>query len=133
MGRSYWFECSRCGYRAAVSGRPDRGPDFFVETISCRDCKKLYDAVVKERVSVPKKKLGLRLQMPKPTPSKAPSFIVALNRLPFSNLKQTRWVKYEVSCPVSPAHRVTRWCDPGPCPHCGLVIEKNPLPYRIWE
>jgi hypothetical protein len=30
MGRSYWFECPKCGYRAKVSGRADRGLSFFV-------------------------------------------------------------------------------------------------------
>ena len=45
MGRSYWFECARCGYRAKVSGREDRGRTFFVQTEFCRDCRELYDAV----------------------------------------------------------------------------------------
>jgi hypothetical protein len=50
MGRSYWFECSKCGYRAKVSGKPDRGVDFFVQTISCQDCRELYDPVIRLRV-----------------------------------------------------------------------------------
>jgi hypothetical protein len=50
MGRSFWFECSRCGYRATVSGGADRGRDLFVQTISCRDCRKLYDAVTRLRI-----------------------------------------------------------------------------------
>src|SRR5512140_3712375 len=49
MGRSYWFECSRCNYRAKVSGKPDRGVDFFVTTILCLDCKELFDAVTRLR------------------------------------------------------------------------------------
>jgi transcription elongation factor Elf1 len=51
MGRSYWFECARCGYRAKVSGRVDRGFNFFVQTIVCRDCKELYDAVTRIKVA----------------------------------------------------------------------------------
>ena len=50
MGRSYWFECPKCGYRAKVSGRADRGLSFFVQTILCRDCRELYDAVIRLRV-----------------------------------------------------------------------------------
>ena len=50
MGRSYWFECPKCGYRAKVSGRADRGLSFFVQTILCRDCRELYDAVTRLRV-----------------------------------------------------------------------------------
>ena len=51
MGRSYWFECVKCGYRAKVSGRADRGLNFFVQTILCRDCRELYDAIT--RVKIP--------------------------------------------------------------------------------
>src|ERR1700674_5874389 len=50
MGRSYWFECPRCGYRAKVSGRADRGFNFSVQSIVCRDCKELYDAVTRARI-----------------------------------------------------------------------------------
>src|SRR5215831_14184587 len=59
VGRSYWFECSKCGYRTKVAGRADRGLSFFVQTIVCRDCKELYDAV--SRVKVPDES-GLRLR-----------------------------------------------------------------------
>ena len=51
MGRSYWFECAKCGYRAKVSGRADRGITFFVHTILCRDCRELYDAVTRLRLA----------------------------------------------------------------------------------
>jgi hypothetical protein len=51
MGRSYWFECPKCGYRAKVSGRADRGLTLFVQTILCSDCRQLYDAVTRLRVA----------------------------------------------------------------------------------
>jgi len=132
MGRSYWFECSRCGYRVTVSGGPDRGPDFFVETVQCLDCRKLYDVVIKQRLTLGPKTKGMRLQMPKP-PKVAPTFQAALNSLPKSNVKSMRWISFKPACPVSSMHKVEKWSDPGPCPRCGLAIEKNPLPYRIWE
>ena len=50
MGRSYWFECVRCGYRAKVSGGSDRGLNVFVQTVVCRECKELFDAVTKLRL-----------------------------------------------------------------------------------
>ena len=50
MGRSYWFECPKCGYRAKVSGRADQGLTFFVQTILCCDCRELYDAVTRLKV-----------------------------------------------------------------------------------
>ena len=50
MGRSYWFECPKCGYRARVSGRADQGLSFVVQTILCCDCRELYDAVTRLKV-----------------------------------------------------------------------------------
>ena len=50
MGRSYHFECAKCGYRTIVSGRADRGLNLAVQTIVCRDCRKLFDAVTKLKV-----------------------------------------------------------------------------------
>ncbi len=132
MGRSYWFECARCGYRVVISGKPDRGHDFFAESISCSDCKKLYDAVVKLRVPVPRLKPALGA--PKlPAKSPPPTFQAALTRLPVTGVGRHRWRIFKAVCPISQSHKVHAWRDPGPCPRCGNVMEKNPLPYRIWE
>jgi hypothetical protein len=140
MGRSYWFECARCGYRATVSGRADRGLDFFVQTILCRDCKTLYDAVTRLRFPDltateplrPALRRPKRLSLLRPPP-KAPSFQAALNRLPHAGVRQFRWVKFQLQCPVSSTHRVETWNDPDKCPRCGLYLEKNVLPFRIWD
>jgi hypothetical protein len=141
MGRSYWFECAKCGYRATVSGRTDRGVHFFVQTILCRDCKALYDAVTKLKFPDEGrlgllKPLGLR-QPKKPNvsrpPSTPPSFQAALNRLPYTGVKRFRWVHFQLQCPVSKIHRVQTWNEPDRCPRCGLYLEKNALPYRIWD
>ncbi len=59
MGRSYWFECPKCGYRAQVSGRSDRGFTFCVQTVACRDCRELFDAVTAVRWGAQLKKLSL--------------------------------------------------------------------------
>ncbi len=142
MGRSYWFECSRCGYRVSVSGRADRGVDFWVQTIHCRDCKTLYDAVVRLRLPdgfksdwgkplVQRKMRSLRSLVP--VPAAPPTFQAALNRLPATNVKQFRWVRFAVQCPVSRSHRVDPCNNPRQCPRCGLALERNVLPYRIWE
>ncbi len=143
MGRSFWFECSRCGYRATVSGGADRGRDLFVQTISCRDCRKLYDAVTRLRVSEPTPPFGglLRPLAAKARKSKAakskmdspPSFEAALSRLPCQGVRRSRWQHYKLQCPVSAIHRVSAWNDPDPCPQCGMVLEKNALPYRLWD
>src|SRR5215470_5117661 len=92
MGRSYWFECSKCGYRARVSGRADRGLNFAVETIVCQDCKELFDAVTRLRVPnetpfVNSFRLGnthgtaRSFFSPRHT-AKPPSFQAVVNRLP---------------------------------------------------
>jgi hypothetical protein len=139
MGRSYSFECSRCGFRAKVSGRPDRALDFFVQTILCRDCKQLYDAVTRIRWAeeLPDGVAGLgsalrRTSLLSP-PKSPPTFEAALNRLRLAGLRRYRWTNFPLQCPVSRIHRVQSWNDPDKCPRCGVYLEKNALPYRIWE
>jgi hypothetical protein len=140
MGRSFWFECSRCGYRATVAGRADRGRDYFVQTVSCRQCKQLYDAVIRLRVPLPAlMPLGIRADgmarlAPKfRIPTVPPPFKEVMSRLPIRGASRFRWVRFKLQCPVSPDHRVQAWNDPGQCPRCGLPLDKNVLPYRVWE
>ena len=140
MGRSYWFECPKCGYRTKVSGRADRGLGFFVQTILCRDCKELYDAIT--RLKVPDESGGLRTPMgfdkgrfmkAPPAIAAPPSFHAVLNRLPPTGVKRFKWLPFKLLCPVSAVHRVRSWNDPDQCPKCGLFLEKSALPYRLWD
>ncbi len=141
MGRSYWFECGKCGYRAKVSGRLDRGLDFFVQTILCRDCKELYDAVTRLRVALEPKFAGrsrlLSLGHPKlvnhRVPKRPPSFLAVLNQLPRPVAHGSKWLSFQAQCPVSALHRVQPWTEPDKCPRCGLYLEKSALPYRVWD
>ncbi len=140
MGRSYWFECPRCGYRARVSGRADRGLHLFVQTIACRDCRELYDAVIRMRVSqemVTTARSGegnrSRSLMSRRSLNEPPAFQSALNRLAYLELKASQWLQFRLQCPVSALHRVQAWNDPGKCPKCGVYLEKNALPFRIWD
>jgi hypothetical protein len=140
MGRSYWFECSKCGYRAKVSGRADRGLHLFVQTISCRDCRNLYDAVIRLRVAPDsienRNKPGpprLQSLTERVRTGPAPAFEAALNRLLYTGGRRSRWLQFALQCPVSPLHRVDPWNEPGKCPRCGLLIEKSALPFRIWD
>jgi hypothetical protein len=142
MGRSYWFECAKCGYRATVSGRADRGINFFVQTIFCRDCKALYDAVTRMRFPDEAAQMFLppavdlrrgKCRKGPPPPRDPPSFQSALARLPYSDVRRFRWVDFQTRCPLSPRHRVQPWNAPDKCPRCGIYLEKNVLPYRIWE
>ena len=144
MGRSYWFECSKCGYRVKVSGRADRGLHVFVQTIHCRDCKELLDAVT--RIRMPD-------QVPGPVRARfsagglawfklagrnwatdgPPSLQTVLGRLSYIGFTRFKWLDFEPQCPVSPRHSVQSWSEPGKCPKCGVFLEKSAVPYRIWD
>ena len=139
MGRSFYFECSRCGYRARVSGGADRGLNFFVQTILCRDCRELHDAVIRLRVpdnreqrlwpGLHRPKSGLQ----KPQAAGPPAFQAALNRLPYRGVRHFRWLKFKAQCPVAAYHRIEAWTERDKCPRCGLELERGALPYRIWD
>jgi hypothetical protein len=134
MGRSYLYECPKCGYQATVSGSADTGFEFHVQTIACRDCRSLFDAVVRLRIAdtglkVPAEFQRLRLRKTQEPP---PSFEAAINRLPPLGTKM-KWVPFKIQCPVSSHHRVRAWNDPGKCPRCGNFMEKNALPFRYWD
>jgi len=138
MGRSYAYECSKCGFQAKVSGGPDRGVMVWVQTIGCRDCKKLYDAVTRLKapegiVSESGGLAGSGAMKGRPSAARAPAFPVVLNRLRPFGLKSHRWVSFKLQCPVSPMHRVQSWNEPDRCPKCGTYLEKSALPFRLWE
>jgi hypothetical protein len=140
MGRSYWFECLKCGYRANVSGRADRGLNLVVQTILCRDCKELYDAVTRLRVAdEPERLRGVggfnkaKFQKARPSVSAPPPFQSALNRLSLAGGERFKWLPFKPQCPVSAVHRVRNWNDPDQCPKCGVFLEKGGLPYRLWD
>ena len=140
MGRSYWFECAKCGYRAKVSGLAERGLNFAVQTILCRECKSLYDAVTRLRVPDTLKELhftaGLRAQnilSPQRAVSSPPPFEAVLNRLPFKGIRYFKWIRFKPQCPVSAYHRVEEWNAPAKCPRCGVYLEQNAMPYRLWD
>ena len=115
-----------------------------VQTIVCRDCQQLYDAVtrlkVAEEATAPRR--GLRLngfglergRGPNARPLNGPpTFQAAVNRLTITGAKRFKWVQFKLECPVSAAHRVDAWNEPDKCQQCGIHLEKNVLPYRIWE
>jgi hypothetical protein len=137
MGKTYLFECPKCNYKARVSGGADRGVHFFVQTILCRDCKELYDAVVRLKVPDEQKitasfsRIGFR--KPRPGADTPPRFESALNRLAVRGVSRFKWTPFKARCPLSPAHRVQPWNEPGKCPKCGYYLEKNALPFRVWE
>jgi len=139
VGQTYQFECPKCGYKTRVSGKGDRGFNFSVQTILCRDCKKLYDAVV--RLKVADEPLPRSFSRTEPTPARrmkfarvtAPAFDAAVNQLPLPGAKPSVWLQFKIRCPVSSVHKVQVWNEPGKCPRCAVYLEKNALPFRVWE
>jgi hypothetical protein len=142
MGRTYLFDCSRCGYRAKVSGKADHGFTVCVQTVVCLDCKKLYDAVTRVKRPIANR-LELQTLSRGPhswklsnhaAPSEScPTFQSAVNRLAFTGGKRQRWVDCALRCPVAGWHRVQEWNEPDKCPKCGTYLERHALPYRIWD
>lgn len=136
MGKSYWFECEKCGYRAKVAGRPDEGLHVAVQTILCKDCKELYDAVTRIRVMDGSRMAlqGMLATAPFSNETKrAPSFNWALNRLRYAGEKISDWLKFPLQCPVAAFHKVRAWNDPDRCPRCGAHLERSALAFRIWD
>jgi len=136
MGRSYLFECSKCGYQATVSGGADEGFEFCVQTAACRDCRTLFDSVVRWRVPDTGLKIFpdfQRARLRKAEQEPPPTLEAAINRLPPVGVKKFKWVAFKIRCPVSPLHRVRPWKEPGKCPRCGNFLEKNALPFRYWD
>ena len=40
---------------------------------------------------------------------------------------------FPAQCPVGPTHQFDLWNYPDKCPRCNLILDKNVLPYRIWD
>jgi predicted nucleic acid-binding Zn ribbon protein len=121
MGRIYLFECSECGYRARVSGGADRGRHIAIQTILCANCRELYDVVVEFKAS----------RQNESHPKVAPKFSELLNRLPPDGA--LKWIKFKLDCPVSLLHRARVWKQPDKCPKCGMHLELDGKPFRIWD
>jgi len=133
MGRTYLFECEKCGYRAKVGGGTQRGRHLTAQTILCLDCRVLFDAVTELKVpAVPASNLNQWKLKPDRNPKKAPRFETALNRL-LPGDGRFHWIEFKPACPVSERHRVRIWKQPGKCPKCGVFLDGSAAPYKQWE
>ena len=138
MGRTYLFECAKCGYRAAVAGGKAQGPHLAVQTIHCLDCRELHDAVTE--LKVPATAASLARWKLKPTPfdsgpceAMPPTFAAALDYLIVGSGKRFRWVQFQLVCPASVRHRIRVWKQPGKCPKCGVFLDCSGTPFKIWD
>jgi len=127
VGRTYHFECPFCHYRADISGGADGGVHCEVQTVVCRDCRGLYDVFTRLRRD---EAAGTKI-------IKFPGFfwpeIPPVILRDCSANRRLVWQKLRPACPVQLNHFVETWKDPGRCPHCGHFMEKNGLPFRLWD
>jgi len=128
VGKTYHFECPVCQYRAKLSGGADNGLHCEVQTMICRDCRELFDVFTRLR-----RREGFEETI------KFPAFFRP--EIPPVILRENNggkpcplvWKKFTPACPVSAKHFVETWNDPGRCPRCGNFLEKNGLPFRLWD
>lgn len=132
MGRIYIFECPLCQYRAKVSGGADSGLHCEIQTVVCRDCRELFDVFTRVRrradaVETVKFPAFFRPEIPP---------VILAGGSANSKRAQPRllvWRSFKPACPVEPKHFVESWNNPGRCPRCGSFLEKNGLPFRLWD
>lgn len=122
MGKTYLFECGLCHYRVKVSGGSDAGVDCDVQTVVCLDCRELFDVFtrVRRRSNPVGKFQALNPEIPPAALKGSPA-------------RKKDWEKPAPACPMEEKHRVETWRDPGRCPRCGNYLEKNGLPFRVWD
>lgn len=106
MGIRMTFTCPSCDYSAVVSGRLDMGLYVDTVTISCKSCRQLRDTLATER-SGDKKNVSVS------------DTFFGHRMLP--------------NCPESQRHKVELWTHPGPCPQCGMIMEKGGEGIEFWD
>lgn len=130
MGRSYLFECGKCGYRAAVTGGRAEGRALKVQSIRCRDCRAVYDCVLALRSTINKPLQNPFTELPEEL---RPTVMQAINRLPAPGPTSWEWTQFELSCPEDSTHQIEPWKRPWRCPRCGAYMDRSALPHRLWE
>jgi hypothetical protein len=147
MGRTFQFECPQCQYQARVGGGADAGINCSVQTIVCLDCRRLFDVFTRFRLregeeepapaDVKTRSSRIRLPDEVNIPPfwlvKDPWNVFAPGRRSSGPPRQQHWAAVKPVCPVAASHRIKIWNAPGRCPRCGNYLEKNGLPYRLWE
>jgi hypothetical protein len=108
-----------------------------VQTIACLDCRELYDVYTRlHRYEPP---IGPMPRFKQP-PAIPPAVLVEQptrhfdgSPRPAATLPPLIWEDIKLVCPRSTKHRVEAWRDPGRCPRCGVYLEKNGFPWRLWD
>ena len=137
MGRTFHFECPHCHYHTRASGGLDEGVHCRVQTIVCLDCRELFDVYTRIHRHEPPASPANHF---KETPAVPPNVLVENPIREFDGSPQRHddsptmvWEDVKLICPKGNNHRVEPWRDPGRCPRCGVYLEKNGFPWRLWE
>jgi hypothetical protein len=84
--------------------------------------------------------VAVRVRVPEleiPPPARKQQLPPKANHLPpmvlFGQPPRTKWLTLKPFCPVVEFHAIEEWRDPGKCPRCGAIMERDILPYRIWD
>lgn len=132
VGKTYQFECPLCQYQARVSGGPDNGLHCEIQTVTCRDCRQLYDVYLRVR-----RRAGAaeRIKFPGFFRPEIPPVVLreSTSRPNVTPLPKLVWQKFTPLCPIEALHKVEPWKDPGRCPRCGCYLDKAGFPYRVWD
>jgi hypothetical protein len=104
MGIHRQFICQSCGYEAIVSGGDGVGWACRTTTLSCQDCRELFDVVTSEQPW--DESVGLSDK----------ELVCPRCRSAESNRR----------------HCVERWTAPGPCPKCGQVMDEGDV-VECWD
>ena len=147
MGRTFHFDCPHCQYRALVAGGTDTGVNCAVQTIVCLDCRRLFDVFTRlllreDKAEPPPATVGAKSRRNLlPTGVNIPPFwlvdnpwsVFAPSRRSSAPPRQRRWAEVKPVCPIAGFHRIKIWNSPGRCPRCGNYLERNGLPFRLWD
>ena len=124
MGATYIFDCEKCGYSAKVAGGFSEGLEVMVQTILCRECKQLHDAVI--HIQLPLLQTFGDLERP-------PEFAEVVKRLPHTGSAERKWKEFAPECPVDPEHPIRDWKLPDKCPRCDVFMERSAIPFQRWD
>ena len=132
VGRTYIYECPQCQYRAKISGGTDSGLHCEIQTVICRECRELFDVFTRQR-----RRAGAAdvIRFPGFYRPEIPPVILRDSSVNprRERLRPLVWRTFDLVCPQDPKHFVEPWNDPGRCPRCGNFLERNGLPFRLWD
>lgn len=158
MADIYNFRCPNCGYEARVAGGATASSMYYYETISCRDCEELRDVPFAARVEDADENecagdqpegcddsilddlwAQYYREFEEAKNERRPVDVGLIERIHAAMVtqqamaKQGAFRRLDPKCPKSDQHQWESWRHPGPCPKCGVTMEKGDwVPSIAW-